>query len=815
MARYCGDRESTEILQAAALWREKCLLQDGAIFTTDTLWSESNLRELKEVFVDHPDDGEGSFFEKLAAQLSGSSASVKQLTAEAHWFMSLCPTNVGPERKRSSILEIWSWSGQELRRDHPLLSDKVLTGIGSAGTSYNVQRWRELSYFIAFVRAYKNLETGRKRDLLSDPWRFASWLEELPETSRRQLRHMLVFLLFPDSFERIFGLQDRIAIVNAFQTPQESAASKLSPLELDKRILEIRNSEQRNQPGTDLDFYLEPLKSKWQTSTPTFGEAAKDLNTQHVLAALSEIDKKGIPASAQSVDYDLIFEARRYPPKYVLQLAIAQATGIALDRQQYRGGIDTPAFKKLTDLGFKIERKDFVPALIERFLTQAGTDDLTVSTYPKEYRGLDIKVSFGQGNQAKVPWIAFLGFKQKVQNGIYPGLLYFKSHNVLVLTYGVSDTAPPEKAWPTDCTKQTISQYFSAHLTGQPDRYGNSYVAAVFEVPFSEQDPLTLPLDQVIDRYIKVMASEPTKVELRVEEPKPTSRAPFTIDNAIDGLFISSEEFERMLRALENKKNMVLQGPPGVGKTFIARRLAYTLMKEKDPNRLGFVQFHPTYSYEDFVQGFRPNAGGFQLRDGIFHRFCERARSDPTKDFVFAIDEINRGNLSKVFGELLMLIEPDKRDPEYAIPLAYADAGSLPFYVPPNVYIIGMMNTADRSLAVVDYALRRRFAFIDLLPCFKSEQFKSHLAGKGVPEKLVERIVSRFEDLNRTIESDKSNLGPGFCIGHSFFCSPPPDPSQCEDWYKGVIELEVAPLIREYWFDDSTKAESLISELVA
>src|SRR5690606_1428410 len=185
----------------------------------------------------------------------------------------------------------------------------------------------------------------------------------------------------------------------------------------------------------------------------------------------------------------------------------------------------------------------------------------------------------------------------------------------------------------------------------------------------------------------------------------------YTLDDALDGLFLSRDQFTYILDQLGRKRNVILEGPPGVGKTFIAKRVAWALLGEKDPSRVEMVQFHQSYAYEDFVQGWRPaEAGGFDLRNGIFYEFCERAAGDdPERPYVFIIDEINRGNLSKVFGELLMLIEGDKRGPDFAIPLTYSRAREERFYVPRNLYVLGMMNTADRSLAMVDYALRRRF----------------------------------------------------------------------------------------------------------
>jgi hypothetical protein len=226
------------------------------------------------------------------------------------------------------------------------------------------------------------------------------------------------------------------------------------------------------------------------------------------------------------------------------------------------------------------------------------------------------------------------------------------------------------------------------------------------------------------------------------------------------------------------------------------------------------VQFHQSYGYEDFVQGYRPtNEGGFELRDGVFHRFCERARADPGRPYVFIIDEINRGNLSKVFGELMLLIEHDKRSHEWAARLAYADQDAPAFYVPENLWLLGMMNTADRSLSLVDYALRRRFAFVPLRPGFTNPAFAEFLFGRGVSPLAIRAIIGGMSELNAAISDDTVNLGPGFQIGHSFF-TPAEGERPGAGWFAQVVDTEIRPLLEEYWFDNPAKAAEWCDRLL-
>jgi len=274
----------------------------------------------------------------------------------------------------------------------------------------------------------------------------------------------------------------------------------------------------------------------------------------------------------------------------------------------------------------------------------------------------------------------------------------------------------------------------------------------------------------------------------------------YTKEDFLSEVYFSSDSYDTMVDVLKNKKNIILQGAPGVGKTFVAKRLAYSIMGVKDVERVMMVQFHQSYSYEDFIMGFRPSSAGFELKKGPFYSFCKKAADDSDNDYYFIIDEINRGNLSKIFGELFMLVENDKRGSRNKLQLLYSDEL---FYIPENVYIIGMMNTADRSLAMMDYALRRRFAFIDLKPAFSSEQFKSYR--HSLNNHRFDSLLQCVESLNERIASDDS-LGEGFCIGHSYFCNLRPDELN-EKKLSNIVEFELIPMLKEYWFDEPVKVK--------
>ena len=248
-----------------------------------------------------------------------------------------------------------------------------------------------------------------------------------------------------------------------------------------------------------------------------------------------------------------------------------------------------------------------------------------------------------------------------------------------------------------------------------------------------------------------------------------------------------------LLEILDYKKNMILQGAPGVGKTHTAKRLAFAKMGCKDESRVLQVQFHQNYTYDDFIMGLRPTeSGGFRFEPGPFYLICKQAEKDPDREYFIVIDEINRGNMSKILGEGFSLIEKDHRGE--AINLKYNNEK---FSVPPNLYIIGTMNTADRGLVMLDYALRRRFAFRTTLPAFKSDGFRQLMIKSNNVK--FNKIARKIIELNNYIAKDEM-LGPGFMIGHSYFCLG--RPVTTEDLER-IVDYEIMPLLEEYWYDDA------------
>ena len=286
------------------------------------------------------------------------------------------------------------------------------------------------------------------------------------------------------------------------------------------------------------------------------------------------------------------------------------------------------------------------------------------------------------------------------------------------------------------------------------------------------------------------------EAEVEAEEEREIKYDKYDKDDFLKDVYIDEDDYKMLVNLLEYKQNIILKGAPGVGKTYAARKLAYSIIGEKNPERVSMIQFHQSYSYEDFIVSLRPNSKGiFEIKYGPFYEFCKKAElDDKNNPYFFIIDEINRGNLSKIFGELFMLIEKNKR--EVGLQLLYSNEK---FTVPENVYIIGMMNTADRSLALLDYALRRRFAFYELEPALDNEKFKAYV--DSFKNEKFNKLIEVVRQLNIEITNDDT-LGKGFCIGHSYFC----EQEKIDDmWLEGVVNYELIPLIEEYWFDEKSK----------
>jgi 5-methylcytosine-specific restriction endonuclease McrBC GTP-binding regulatory subunit McrB len=351
-----------------------------------------------------------------------------------------------------------------------------------------------------------------------------------------------------------------------------------------------------------------------------------------------------------------------------------------------------------------------------------------------------------------------------------------------------------------------IAVYFGLNQNQYNDSIEfNIAILSLFEDESNNLSLSTWTLSDILWQYYQEYINEDvTENQAEVEDIEDES------ESEIDSLlFMDDAQINDIVKLLIKKKNLILQGSPGVGKTFSIDKIVKSNFEIDDAKQqILMIQFHQSFSYEEFIEGLRPNINdnGFDIKPGIFKSFIEEyVTPNPEKDYFLIIDEINRGNLSKIFGELLLLIESDKRGPNHTVKLPYSNEN---FYVPKNLYIIGTMNTADRSLALIDYALRRRFSFVDLKPMFDSDKFNSFLNQKGLKQKQVNKINSTMLTINEEIKND---LGENFEIGHSYFVS-----NTIEDfdqWYQNIMKYDILPLLKEYYFDNEEKINKFLTDL--
>ena len=314
--------------------------------------------------------------------------------------------------------------------------------------------------------------------------------------------------------------------------------------------------------------------------------------------------------------------------------------------------------------------------------------------------------------------------------------------------------------------------------------------------------------EELANRYSRQQSNDgQSDLNDHLEQPATAETVRYSVEDIVkDGCFVEQQRISNILERLRSKKNLILQGPPGTGKTWLAKRLAWALVGRKDKSKVRAIQFHPNLSYEDFVRGWRPSSEGkLTLMNGPFLEIAEAARRDRESQYVLVIEEVNRGNPAQILGEILTLLEADKRSPENALELTYKRKDEQGIHLPPNLHVIGTMNIADRSLALVDLALRRRFAFVDLMPEI-DERWQTWVREQcGFDESVLSDIQDRMSNLNETIESD-SKLGRQFQIGHSYVTPRPGSETNPGAWYRDVVESEIGPLLDEYWFDEPSKA---------
>ena len=718
-----GSRKTHEgaeaVYAAAQKWVDCALREDDSLFTPGKpIWSSRWLKELRERFLDQPDVGQGSFYDKLEAQLADSPPEVYQLMGEALYaqFLIIWKGGMGVDAKKRQVEQVLGWGA-------PIstIPDHLVSGLASGianSEAFLTYRPYQVGFIIEFVDQLKEREPSERDGPLNDPWAFRRLVRETKldslllrsnQKTPRAQREALLHLVFPDTFEGTVSVEQKESIAGA-----KSFAHFITEdtPDVDRKLAQIRRGLEVGL-GRNVDFYDHGLRSWWDRSQSGPWDA--------YLRVASEFLHTG-----------LLYE---YEIKYKLEagLQFAQARDAVFDGGEWasfvRKGLSNNLVFSITQARVRDWIRDFPETATKALRALWTRDDSSVSERIRTFaEQLPKAVLKGTGTRMNVASVLLMGidperyppFRTRAFQGAYRRTGY--------------DQPPP------DADEAALYE----HALGFLDRF------------IVEARARGIPVRHRLDAQGLVWIVPYQESESGGGETTPTE----DLDELADELHLTGDFLEEIEVLLEDKKQVIFQGPPGTGKTYVAQALAKHLAGSAD--RVTLVQLHPSYAYEDFVQGFRPTLTedgqpGFALRDGPLLRAAKQARDDEDKDskHFLILDEINRGNLAKVLGELYFLLE--YRDKE--ISLQYSDK---PFELPPNLYFIGTMNTADRSIALVDLALRRRFYFVEFHP--DDEPVKGVLRNwLEANARDMEWVADVVEQANKLLERDRhAAIGPSY-----------------------------------------------------
>jgi 5-methylcytosine-specific restriction enzyme B len=762
------------IYETAERWVEAALRNEDSLFTPGVpIWSLETLQEVHHRFIDQPDEGNRSFLEKLKDQLDGASPAAHQLMGEALFVHFLPVLNVHGPTKRSHINTVLSWSPTPV--SIPPYLDRVLDdGIFNVGMAFHTFRPFQLQLVLEFAEALKDLGPAERSDVLQDPWAFKDLLFAIPIHGAQMQRASLQHLAFPDTFEHIVSQDAKTQVVKTFG----HLVAEASP-DVDRRLLSIRQHFEAEY-GVGFSFYMEPLLAQWNPSATKWGSFAYWAKRFHNPAGFYDTD---MGFDEVEVNYKLksaervrqAFDAiRREDETWPKALREAFTKGTNLTTWH----VHDPFFEWCES-----HPDDAATAISELWNgdgPMVGRVHRFCQIWPRD------RVS-GAGSRLSIASVLAMGIDPEE----YPP--YRRSpvdRGMKLLGYDVlSDTA--DEAARYDQFLSFLDDVFNALVErGIELRHRLDAQAIVWAVTKNDL-PETAPAKdhEALANYRKSIANMPIDdggVDT-TQVPVPAS----SLHEVAQRLLLPVDFLESVQRLLESKRQVIFFGPPGTGKTFVAQALAAHLAASAQ--RVKLVQFHPSYAYEDFVEGYRPTeingAPGFMLHRGPLRVLADRAASDQSNTYVLIIDEINRGNVAKVFGELYYLLEYRGEE----LSLQYS---AQPFALPENLWIIGTMNTADRSIALVDAALRRRFFFVPFFPDIAPIE--------GLLSRWLNRHKPDFAWVAEVVDAANAELGERhLAIGPSHFMRPDLD----DGWIGLIWKHSVLPYLEEHFFGDPEELE--------
>ena len=767
-------REGVERVYAGAqAWVDAALRDDSSLFTPGkAIWTKQWLQELRQRFLDRPDESKMKFLEKLQGQLDGSPPEVHQLMAEALYFHLLIVSTRNGDNKRRTIDAVLGWSSSPVAIQEELV-DALAPGIANPGQYFHVKRPNQVGFLIEFMELWKELGADEQTRLLTDPWAFKHFVMGLefnsvlltgePNSYRTQ-REALLHLVFPDTFEAIVSSNHKHRVAGAFAKLIEEPAE-----DVDRRLAQIRPEVEARYGSGDHFYYRPEVRSVWDEGySPDLWEAfvarARDFYNTGQLRELE-------------IDYKLETSVKVAAARHAVLSSDANWTGLvkgalagnlvfSIEQAKFRGWVDTSPN----------EARDALRVL------WAGDEDNPGERINGFCELIPSQASSGPGTRTTVAAVLLMGLDPK----LYPPFRVTAFNNA----YRMTGYGEPERG----ATEGELYEHALDFL----DRFIEEAGKRDFVIPNR------LKAQSLLWWAIRTEDSQ-TGDDPEEADDDVVSEPARSLDELASELMWEPDRLRMVIHGLEDKGQVIFQGPPGTGKTFVARRIAQWYQEQGGDYRI--VQFHPSYTYEDFVEGFRPaRAGdgqvGFDLVKGPLRLVAEQAQDNPDATFILVIDEINRGNVAKVLGELYFLLE--YRDE--AVNLQYSRE---PFQLPKNLWFIGTMNTTDRSIALVDAALRRRFYFFGLYP---DEPPVAGLLRRWLAREHIDApwVADLVDAANRKLNDRHLGIGPS----HFMKQDPPLDAARV----RFIWEQAVIPYIEEQCFGDEARLkefgyDQLIREL--
>ncbi|MCA6063786.1 McrB family protein [Thalassolituus marinus] len=825
MSRYNPRHDIKAMLEAAQLWKNQCLLNDGPLLDDGQYWSTDNLVELDKRFTQNPQEGDESFIKKLQRQLADASPAAIKLMAELHWLLLLFSTNIKPATKRDLVSSIWEISGDSLPSSW-LLDDATLSGAGSTGTGFNTLRWRELVFLIELIKAFKTLGPETQSQTLESPWSFADWLESIPDAGARQFRHIICFLLFPDSFEHTSVGNDKKEILRVLGDVPKTKLKTMSHREVDQRLLDLRTNleDQEDEP---VDFHTLPWVDQWRPSPRVWLMAWNPGNWewnsfQDDRLRVARGENVTLPwrtSSKQLKEGDTAYLMRLgQKPKGLL--ARGTVASEPYEDDHYDPEKASQGEKSLyVDITLTDLRDPNAEASISLSDLESGTTDS--QNWTPQGSGIEIKprsAKLVNGLWNKLPPVKLVQTdkptprQQAINIGKPVNHIFYgppgtgKTHHLRshlqpkyesqagnVTTGEWLEEQLSSTSWWETIALALADQVSKAAGTTVNDLLIHPFFKAKARVQGRTDSPHLRATCWASLQNHTVIESETVNVALEKRQ------SPLIFDKQHGGKWILTGDWDEAGDGLRDQLRKLQQGPQSQ-EARIKRHLTVT--------------FHQSYSYEDFVEGIRPQTtdGGisYEVRDGLFKAFCNRARQDPKQRYALFIDEINRGNISRIFGELITLIEADKRawwDEEgqlvdgMEITLPYSGER---FGVPKNLDIYATMNTADRSIALMDAALRRRFRFIELMP--EPKQITGNQGDGYIPD--GEGGLLSLRDLLNAINLRlRYLLHRDQTFGHAYFME-----VKDIDSLRHAMVYDIIPMLAEYFYDDWQQIRRVLAD---